>query len=79
MKHLGAVSCSMLEHVSAGCLFLVKFFWGGKRNGNQGCRFSKKGVLEERMKRMCRIRSGEWESCFGGSKGVSSEFSVIFP
>ena len=52
MAHHGAESWCMLEHVLAGWFFLV-FFWGRKnRNGNHGCRFSKKGMLEERMKRM---------------------------
>ena len=68
LAHHEAESWCILELVLAGWLFL-DFFWGRKnRNGNHGCRFSKKGVLEERMKRM---RRESWKQLHYGAEDRS--------
>ena len=55
LLHDGAPWSRILVHVGASIgrmAFFGEFHFWEKLNGNHGCRFSKKGVLDERMKRM---------------------------
>ena len=81
MSHVGVSWSRILVHVGAciGRMAFFGFFFGGRknRNGNHGCRFSKKGMQEERMKRMWRDSIMEDNPCWGRRQIRILDFCVL--